>query len=517
MKKRILHCAIAVAMTAGAGVMSLSQSYASSHREAPNITRSPKVDSTDFYMFNSYESGRDGYVTLIANYMPFQDPTVGGPNYHSMDPSALYEIHIDNNGDAEEDVTFQFRFKNKLSNNGEGITLKIGPEGNEETVAVAIKQIGGVGGSAGTDNLGFLESYTLSMITGDRKTGRKQKILSTDGVTDTFTKPFDNVGNKTFGAGSAYADYARQFISPISIPGCGEGKVFVGQRKDSFVVNLGETFDLVNYTPVEGGIEQSTLNDSLANKNITTLALEVPVNCLTAGSSIIGGWTSASLQQVRILNPKARFAKPEVNGGAFTQVSRLGSPLVNELVVGLKDKDRFSVSEPKDDSQFATYVTNPTLPAILDVLFRDALGSTVNVAPTNFPRTDLVAVFLTGIENVNQPSGVKASEMLRLNTAIDPVAADLQSNFGVAGDDLAGFPNGRRPGDDVVDIALRVVMGRLCHPVPVNSVDTNLGFCTPEQAIRGTVPFTDGAPISAADFDVTFPYLKAPLAGSLNK
>jgi len=523
MKKRILHCAIVVAMTAGSGILSISQSYATSHREAPNITRMPKVDSTDFYLFNSYESGRAGYVTLIANYMPFQDPTVGGPNYHSMDPSALYEIHIDNNGDAEEDVTFQLRFKNNLNFNSEGLTLKVGPEGpaadpdrDKETVAVALKNIGGVGGNAGNDNLGFLESYTLTMIKGDRRRGSKERIRHAVSGSDTFTKPYDNVGNKSFGAGAAYENYARQFINPISIPGCGDGKVFVGQRKESFTVNLGETFDLVNYIPVEAGIAQDVANNDLRNKNITTIALEVPADCLTAGSTIIGGWTSASLRQVRILNRRARFSKPEINGGAFTQVSRLGSPLVNELVIGLKDKDRFSVSEPKDDGQFATYVTHPTLPAILDILFRDALGSTTNVAPTNFPRNDLVTTFLTGFAGVNQPTGVTASEMLRLNTGIDAVAASQQSNFGVAGDDLAGFPNGRRPGDDVVDIALRVVMGRLCHPIPVNSVDTDLGLCTPAQAIRGTVPFTDGAPISAADFDEVFPYLKSPIAGSPN-
>lgn len=523
MKKRILHCAIAVAMTAGSGLLSISQSYASSHREAPNITRMPKVDSTDFYMFNSYESGRAGFVTLIANYIPLQDPTVGGPNYYSMDPSALYEIHIDNDGDANEDVTFQFRFNNNLSNNGEGLTLKVGPDGpandpdrDKQTVAVALKNLGGVGGGNGTTNLGFLESYSVTMITGDRRTGSKQTLSHAVSGSDTFTKPYDNVGNKSFGSGAAYETYARQFVNPVSIPGCGDGKVFVGQRKESFSVNLGETFDLVNYVPVEGGIDQDVANNDLSNKNITTIALEIPTDCLTAGSTIIGGWTSASLRQVRILNPRASFSKPEINGGAFTQVSRLGSPLVNELVIGLKDKDGFSGSEPKNDGQFATYVTHPTLPAILDILFRDALGSTENVAPTNFPRNDLVATFLTGIAGVNQPTGVTASEMLRLNTGIDAVEGSLQSNFGVAGDDLAGFPNGRRPGDDVVDIALRVVMGRLCHPVPVNGVDSDLGFCTPAQAIRGTIPFTDGAPISAADFDEVFPYLKSPIAGSPN-
>jgi len=516
MKKRILNCAIAMAVTASTGMLSFSQAYASSHREAPNITRMPKVDSTDFYMFNSYESGRDGFVTLIANYIPLQDPQ-GGPNYFSMDPSALYEIHIDNNGDAVEDLTFQFRFRNTLINRGNGISLQIGPDGSQNTVAIPLKQAGGIGVSAGNANLGFRESYSMTMVQGDRRRGQKSAITHASTGERTFTKPFDYVGEKTFGDSAAYEAYARQYVNPVNIPGCGQGNVFVGQRKESFAVNLGETFDLVNYAPIEGSIAQDTANDDLRNKNITTIALEVPASCLTSnGSSIIGGWTSASLHQVRILNRRATFNKPEINGGAWTQVSRLGSPLVNELVIGLKDKDRFSVTEPSDDGQFATYVTHPTLPALLDLLFREAVNSPVDIAPTNFPRNDLVAAFLTGFAGVNQPDGVVPSEMLRLNTAIPAVDASLQNNFGVAGDDLAGFPNGRRPGDDVVDVALRVVMGRLCHPVPVNGVDTDLGLCTPQQATVGTVPFTDGAPISAADFDSVFPYLRTPIAGSPN-
>jgi hypothetical protein len=189
------------------------------------------------------------------------------------------------------------------------------------------------------------------------------------------------------------------------------------------------------------------------------------------------------------------------------------------VVVGLPDKDRFNASEPKDDGQFATYVTNPTLPALLDVLFRDAVNATLgtnipNLAPSNLPRTDLVTAFLTGFPGLNQQSKVTASEMQRLNTNVPATPADQQSTFGVAGGDLAGFPNGRRPGDDVVDIALRVVMGRLCHPVPINGTNTDLGLCTPANAPVGTAPFTDGAPVTAADFDVQFPYLRTPIPGA---
>jgi hypothetical protein len=193
--------------------------------------------------------------------------------------------------------------------------------------------------------------------------------------------------------------------------------------------------------------------------------------------------------------------------------------LVNELVIGLADKDKFSTAHPKDDGQFADYVTHPTLPELLNILFKDAVNTTLGanietLAPTNFPRIDLVTAFLTGFAGVNQLATVTPSEMLRLNTAISAIPASAQSSFGVAGDDLAGFPNGRRPGDDVVDIALRVVMGALCHPIPVAGEPTNLGLCAPEDASVGTVPFTDGAPVNATMMMSSFPYLAMPLPGS---
>lgn len=508
---------------------------ASSHREAPNITRSPLVDSTDFYMFNSYEAGRAGYVTLLANYIPLQDP-YGGPNYFALDPTALYEIHVDSDGDAVEDLTFQFRFRNRLANHGNGIKLPIGPTGSQQNVAVPLKNVGMVS-AQDISALNFNESYTLTVVRGDRRRGQSSTVThATSGATE-FGKPYDFVGTKTFGSVANYDQYARSFIHDISIPGCSQpAKAFVGQRDEGFVVNLGRVFDLVNLVPVEGdsapgagdgggfpgGITQDPANDTIADANITTLALEVPAACLTGdGNGVIGGWTSASLRQARILNPRATFAKPEVNGGAFTQVSRLSAPLVNELVIGLPDKDRFSASEPKDDGQFAAYVTNPTLPALLDILFRDAVNSVLepdvaNLAPQSFPRKDLTTAFLTGFPGVNQLKKVTPSEMLRLNTQIPAKPAAQQSTFGVAGDDLAGFPNGRRPGDDVVDLALRVVMGRLCYEVPVQGTPTDLKLCTPAQAPVGNVPFTDGAPISAADFDERFPYLRTPFPGAGN-
>jgi hypothetical protein len=508
----------AAALAIAAALIPLAAS-ASSHREAPNITRMPAVDSTDFYMFNSYEPGRGGYVTLLANYIPLQD-AYGGPNYFAFDPTALYEIHVDNDGDAKEDLTFQFRFTNKLANNNAGVKLGIG--GSQ--VAVPLKNVGPVSAND-SSNLNFNESYSLTVVRGDRRTGQSAAVTNVSDGSSSFGKPFDFIGTKTFSSVQGYAAYASKFIYNVTLPGCNQpAKVFVGQRAEPFAVNLGKVFDLVNLVPVDGasfpgGIMQNKANNQIADKNITTLALEVHSSCLKgSGNGVIGGWTSASQRQARILNPRATYAKPEVNGGPWTQVSRLSNPLVNELVIGLPDKDRFNSSQPKDDAQFATYVTNPTLPALLDVLFRGAVNQTLgtnfaNIAPTNIPRTDLVTAFLTGFPGVNQLATVTPSEMIRLNTGIAATPAAQQSTFGVAGGDLAGFPNGRRPGDDVTDIALRVVMGRLCHPIPVNGQQTNLGLCTPADAVVGTAPFTDGAPVSAADFDPTFPYLRTPNAG----
>ena len=519
---------LAVSSVLGVAALSIDV-QASSHREAPNITRMPTLDATDFYLFNSYEAGREDYVSLIANYIPLQD-AYGGPNYFAMDPQAVYSIHIDNDGDAKADTSFNFRFSSRLANEGMGVKLPIGPADNQRMVAVPLKNVGAISADDATA-LNFIENYSLELQSGNAST-----MLSPDGAT-TFTKPYDYVGNKTFNSASAYQAYADQYVYNVAIPGCdAKARVFVGQRKDPFVVKLGETFDLVNYVPVEGdstpgagdgagfpgGITQSSANDDLVTKNVTALAIEVPKACLTgSGNGVIGAWTTASLPQARILNPNASLSRPEVNGGALVQVSRLSNPLVNELVIGLADKDKFNSSQPADDGQFADYVTHPSLPALLNILFKDAVNATLgtditDLAPSNFPRLDLVNAFLTGVEGVNQLATVTPSEMLRLNTAIAAKPMQMQSAFGVAGDDLAGFPNGRRPGDDVVDIALRVVMGALCHDIPVNGTPTNLGYCAPEDAPVGNVPFTDGAPVNASMFNSSFPYLLTPLAGSPN-
>ncbi|WP_422012479.1 DUF4331 domain-containing protein [Roseateles sp.] len=489
---------------------------ASSHREAPFITTVPKVDATDFYMFRSYEAGRDNMVTLIANYLPLQDG-YAGPNYFAMDPNALYEIHVDNNGDAKEDITFQFRFKNTLAGGGAGVNLTVGGK----AVNIPLIQAGAVA-NVKDANLQVNESYTVTVVRGDRRSGTAQAVTNAAGGATTFDKPVDNIGKKTI---ADYAAYAAKHIYSVNIPGCATpAKLFVGQRQDPFAVNLGTIFDLVN-APVSFITDPSQINaapNTLANKNVTTLALEVHKDCLRAsatGDDVIGAWTTASMRQGRLLNPKpaSGHQTAEKAGGAWVQVSRLGMPLVNEVVIGLKDKDKFNASKPTGDAQFADYVTNPTLPALLEIAL--ALPST---APTNFPRNDLVTTFLTGIKGVNQPANVVPSEMLRLNTAIAPVAFAQQNRLGIVGNilaggtDNAGYPNGRRPKDDVVDISLVAVMGGLC----VANGDTDkLAFgaaCKPSAVPLGATAFKlhDGVDQAVVPLLGSFPYLNTPIPGT---
>ena len=503
---------LVAALCATAAGMASLPAQASSHREAPFITTAPKVDATDLYMFNSYEPGRDGYVTLIANYQPLQAP-YGGPNYFQLDPNAIYEIHVDNNGDAKEDLTFQFRFKNQLKST----TLSIGGK----NVAIPLIQSGQVT-DVKSPALNVNESYTIDLIRGDRRTawGNRASVTNAAGGSATFDKPADNIGTKTI---PDYAGYAAKHLYNVNIPGCAmPGKVFVGQRKDPFAVNLGVIFDLVN-APVSVITDPTLINAApniIDDANVTTLALEVHKSCLTQGSEpVIGAWTTASLRQGRLLDPtpKKGLQTTEIAGGAWTQVSRLGMPLVNEVVIGLPDKDRFNGSKPKDDGQFADYVTNPTLPALIELVLTGP-----NTAPKNLPRTDLVTTFLTGIKGVNQPANVVPSEMLRLNTSIPATPEAMQNRLGIVGNilaggtDSAGFPNGRRPKDDIVDISLVAVMGGLCM---ANGDANALGFgldCKPANVPLGATTFKLHDAVDQAKVPLlpNFPYLFTPLPGA---
>lgn len=502
---------------------------ASSHREAPSISERPKVDSTDFYLFSSYETGRDGFVTLIANYQPFQEPN-GGPNFYKMDPKALYEIHIDNNGDAREDITFQFQFRNNFKN------TKV-PVGNQ-MIGIPLTQSGPVS-QPNDPALNVNEQYTVNIVRGDRRTGISAPLTKTSGG-DVFDKPSDYLGTKTLGNKAAYETYAGKHLHNVNIPGCAmPGRLFVGQRQEAFAVNIGPIFDLVN-VPLSVITNPALINAAAANSiqdhNVTSLALEVHKSCLTQGSeTVIGGWQTASIRQSQLTNPNPPPGHGTAFsvGGGWVQVSRLGMPLVNEVVIGMVDKDRFNASLPRNDVQFATYVTHPTLPFLIDLVFNgDPNYPGVNIAPNNFPRTDLVSTFLTGIKtnlgpngtpfNLNQPANVVASEMMRLNTAVAAVPFAQQNRLGVVGNilvngsDLAGYPNGRRPKDDVVDISLVVMMGGLCV---ANGNNDALGLglaCNPSVVPLGATALKlhDGVDQAAVPFLPGFPYLNTPLPGA---
>ena len=501
---------LVAALCAGACITPVQ---ASSHREAPFIATQPKVDATDFYMFNSYETGRSGFVTLIANYAPLQDG-YGGPNFFPLDPNALYEIHIDNNGDAKEDITFQFKFKNTLKS----ITLPIA----NKSVAIPLIQAGTVT-DRNSPALNLNETFTVNIIRGDRRTGTSAAITNAAGGSAIFDKPVDNIGSKTI---PDYAGYAAKHLYNVNIPGCATpGRLFVGQRKDPFAVNLGVIFDLVN-APLSVITDPALINagaDDLADKNVTALEIEVPTACLTtdAAHPVIGGWTTASMRQGQYLTPTPAkgFGTTVIPGGAWTQVSRLGMPLVNEVVIGLPDKDRFNSSSPKDDGQFADYVTNPTLPALIEVAFGQAPGA---FAPNNAGRNDLVTTFLTGIKGVNQLATITPSEMQRLNTSIAAVPFAAQNRLGIVGSlltngtDFAGYPNGRRPKDDVVDISLVAMMGGLCM---ANGNNDALGFgaaCKPAAVPLGTTAYKlhDAVDQATRPLLAGFPYLNTPIPGA---
>jgi hypothetical protein len=255
--------------------------------------------------------------------------------------------------------------------------------------------------------LNVRESYSLSVVRG--RFGAPEFVSNASTRATTFEKPVDNIGFKTL---PDYGAYAAAHVYNIQIPGCaGNGRVFVGQRKGPFVVNLGETFDLINIANPIGENNANAARDDIADNNVTSLILEVPISCVVTREPVIGAWTTATAA-----NSPAPLFPP-----ILKQVSRLGMPLVNELVIGLPDKDAFNESQPSGDAKFLTYVTNPSFPAIIELVFAGAVK-----APTLFPRSDLVATFLTGIIGVNQPANVHPAEMLRLNTTtpVTPAGKD---------------------------------------------------------------------------------------------
>jgi hypothetical protein len=429
--------------------------HASSHREAPLISSDPLADNTDVYAFVSPNS--PDRVTLIANFIPFEAP-YGGPNFFKFDDNVLYEIMVDNTGDAVEDVTLQFRFRTEVRNPNTFL-YNTGPITSLDAATFNVRQF-----------------YTVTRVDGPRRRGRGTVLAS-----DLPTPPV-NVG---FRSTPNYEALAAAAVRPLP----NGAQVFAGQRDDPFFVDL-NVFDLLAVPPAD------TRNfDALAGFNVHTIAIEMPITALTANgarptsasdaNAVIGVWSTASRPSVT-----SRGSGQERHSANFVQVSRLGQPLVNEVVIPRGVKDTFNALEPTGDGAALGFVTDPEVPKLLLALFG------IQSPPT--PRNDLVTIFLTGIPGLNQKSGGTPSEMLRLNVAIPPTPNP--NPLGVLGGDAGGFPNGRRLGDDVVDIALRVMAGATPLTPSFNTgINAQLG---------------DGVPANDKPLLTVFPFVPTPQAGN---
>ncbi|HXI12625.1 MAG TPA: DUF4331 domain-containing protein [Thermoanaerobaculia bacterium] len=469
-KKRItqLLCAVTLAVP-----MSL---LASSHREAPLITEDPTADNTDVYAFRSPDA--PDTVTIIANFSPLSEAS-NAPNFYSFSNSAVYEIHIDNNGDANEDVTYQFRFRRDVRNLDSHV-YNSGPVLTPNSANLNVRQF-----------------YTVNRVTGNRRSGTSTSLGGN------FQVAPANIGPKST------PDYASLAQSVVGGLVDGTGKVFAGPRDDPFFVDIGSIGDLLTLRPVQqlhlvAPISPSSPGvDGLRGYNVMSIAIQVPITQLTAGgttpgsatasNAVIGVWSTSSRGRLTLLNTNGI---PRTSLSGLAQVSRLSHPLVNELVIPLRFKDIFNSSEPKGDKPlfdtvagFRNAILDPEVPKLLKIFY--------NIDSPPAPRNDLVQVYLTGIPGATMPPNVVPAEMLRLNVAVPVTAAASINRMGVIAGDLGGFPNGRRLADDVVDITLQVFAGKL---VP--------GFDrAPNNAL------TDGVNTNDKAFLATFPYTALPLQG----
>lgn len=400
-------------------------------------------------------------VTLIANYIPLQEPSAG-PNFFSFGDDVLYEIKIDNDGSAEPRVTYQFRFTTQVQ--------------NPNTFLYNTGPVSGLSDA----NLNVRQTYTVTRVTSSGKTVLGSGIPVAPA----------NVGVKSF---PNYDAVANQAIRDL-----GNGvTVFAGPRTDPFFADVASLFDLLTIRKLPGN--QGGGFNVLQGKNVHTIAIQVPKTHLTrdgaaptdprGANAVIGVWATASRQKMQAIR---RHGQSVQDSGDWVQVSRLGMPLVNEVVVPLGAKDLFNNSQPRDDAQFLAGVTDPEPARLLHALYN------IDVPPT--PRNDLVAVFLTGVAGLNQPPNVKPAEELRLNMAIPPSKDNNgQGNrLGVIGGDLAGFPNGRRLNDDVVDIELRALAGVLVEGFKDKTPNNQLG---------------DGVDGPASAPLATYPYVASPIPG----
>ncbi|MDQ3801616.1 MAG: DUF4331 domain-containing protein [Acidobacteriota bacterium] len=458
-------------------------SRASSHAEAPLISMDRFADNTDVYAFRSSESGREGFVTLISNFIPLQEPS-GGPQFFRFDDTVLYEIKIDNTGDGIEDITYQFQFNTQIVNANTVLGMN------------TVNQEGAIT-SLNDPDYNMPQTYTVRRI--DRLSGRRGRIIAGG-----LRTPPSNIGPRVT------PNYEQNLGQPAVYNLSGGGRVFAGQRDEGFFLDLG-VFDAINYRSLSasGGV------DSLRNYNVNTIALEVPIQDLTvsravpssptAADAVIGVWSTASRRSVRVINANGT----QNSEGAWVQVSRLGNPLVNEVVIPLGLKDAFNSLSPQLDAVAAPAILDPEFPKIVRYALGAFNGIAINIPPA--PRSDLVAIFATGIPAGAVPglpnyttflSDGQPHEYLRLNVAIAPVGTGSTgySRLGLLGGDIGGFPNGRRVGDDVVDIAVRAALGGTPF-TPATNVPPNNSF-------------GDGVSTNEQPYLARFPYLAPPNPGN---
>ncbi|MFI9173298.1 DUF4331 domain-containing protein [Streptomyces lincolnensis] len=425
--------ALAAGGLAAAGVATLEPgaASASSHREAPLISGQPQFDNTDVYAFVSPD--HPDTTTLVANWIPFEEPA-GGPNFFTFAEDAQYDLHIDNNGDAQGDLLFRYTFKTHTKNDKTFLY---------NTGAVT---------SLDDPDLNITQTYDIEMIK-----LRKQKVTYKTKIADDVPVAPSNVGKASM---PDYATLRNEAVHKLT----NGAKTFAGQADDPFFLDL-RVFDLLY-----GGNLSEVGNDTLKGYNVNSIALQVPTDMIAESKEqpVVGIWSTTQRKNAQ---------------GYFSQVSRLGMPLVNEVVNPIKDKDKFNASSPWEDAQFLKNVTNPELPKLIEAIYK--------IPAPKEPRNDLVDVFLKGVEGLNQPPHVTPSEQLRLNTSIKPAAEPKR--LGVLDGDNAGFPNGRRLSDDVLDAALQVVEGELV------GAKNDLG---------------DAVDKNDKDFEKAFPYVALPTEGS---
>jgi len=443
---------------------------ASSHREAPLISQDPVADATDLYAFVSPENPNN--LSLITNWIPYEN-AAAGPNFFRFGDDVLYEIHVDNVGDAQEHIVFQFRFKTKVIN-GDTFLHNTGVVGENMDAEYNLRQYMSI------ERLDFPTDGSCK----DQDLSNCATAKRTTIATDKEVAPA-NVGAKSF---PVYPMTAAKVVHDL-----GNGmKVFAGPRSDSFFGDIGSLFDLLTIRKLPGNMGGGA--NSFAGYNVHTISMQLPISMLTkdgtkptdpnGGSSVLGFWMTSSRRATTV---RGALGATSISG-PWVQIERLGMPLVNEVVIPLKLKDAFNNLMPSQDYKLiqagtipATIITRPELGVLLNKLYGLSLPEG--------DRTDVLAVFLTGVKGLNQPANVVPSEQLRLNVAIPPVARG--SSLGVLGGDLAGFPNGRRLTDDVIDIELRVVAGILVDSTvsPNNSLGDGVDFPARVNEITGTFPY----------------------------